>query len=50
MKAELLTRAEGLYRAVTQARSRANDTPVEVKANKIGNSLLEYVFSPLLGE
>ena len=46
-KAELLTRAEILFRAVTQARSRANDTVVDTKANKIGDKLLDFVFQPL---
>lgn len=46
-KAELLTRAETLFRAVTQARSRANDVVVDTKVNKIGETLLDYVFSPL---
>ena len=47
MKAELLERSEALFRAVTQARSRANDTEIDTKSNKIGKLLLEYVFSPL---
>jgi hypothetical protein len=46
-KAELLTRAETLFRAVTQARSRANDTVVDTKQNKIGEKLLGYIFKPL---
>ncbi len=47
LKAELLTRAETLFRAVTQARSRANDTVVDTKTNKIGETLLGYIFEPL---
>jgi len=47
LKAELLERSEALFRAVTQARSRANDTDIDTKSNKIGKMLLEYVFSPL---
>lgn len=47
LKAELLERAESLYRAVVQARSRANDSVVDVKSSKIGNSLLDFVFKPL---
>ena len=46
-KADLLTRAEILFRAVTQARSRANDTVVDTKAHKIGGDLLGYIFQPL---
>ncbi len=46
-KAELLERCEGLYRAVTQARSRANDHTIEAKDYKIGKLLLGYVFQPL---
>ena len=47
LKAELIERSEALYRAVTQARSRANDFEVDVKTNKIGKKLLDYVFEPL---
>jgi len=47
MKAELLTRAEILFRAVTQARSRANDAVVDTKTHKIGEDLLGYIFQPL---
>lgn len=47
LKADLITRAETLFRAVTQARSRANDSVVDVKTNKIGGKLLDYVFQPL---
>jgi hypothetical protein len=47
LKADLLTRAESLFRAVTQARSRANDSVVEVKTSKIASKLLGYVFRPL---
>ena len=47
LKAELLTRSEILFRAVTQARSRANDTVVDTKAVKIAGKLLNYIFEPL---
>lgn len=47
LKADLLTRSETLFRAVTQARSRANDSIVDTKTNKIGESLLGYIFKPL---
>jgi hypothetical protein len=47
MKADLLERGEELYRAVTKARSRANEQDIDVKSNKIGGKLLEYIFHPL---
>lgn len=47
MKADLLDRVEILLRAVTKARSRANDADIDVKLNKIGKKLLDYVFEPL---
>lgn len=43
-KAELLDRAETLLRAVRRARSRANDTEVDL-TKKIGGRLLRYVFN-----
>lgn len=47
-KAELLDRAEILYRAIAAARSRANEQPLEgVKDKAIGSKLLDYVFRPL---
>lgn len=46
-KAELLSRSESLFRAVTQARSRANDATVNLKDTKIADTLLGYVFEPL---
>jgi uncharacterized FlaG/YvyC family protein len=49
LKAELLDRVEALYRAVTKARSKANDHAIEINDKKIGADLLEYVFKPLLG-
>jgi hypothetical protein len=49
-KADLLERGEMLFRAVTQARSRANDQDIDVKSHKIGKTLLDYVLQPLLAE
>jgi hypothetical protein len=47
LKADLLERSEALFRAITQARSRANDIEVDAKANRIGKKLLDYVFQPI---
>jgi len=47
IKADLLERAENLFRVVTQARSRANEQPADVKTYKIGEALLKHIFSPL---
>jgi hypothetical protein len=47
LKADLLERSEALFRAITQARSRANDIEVDAKSHKIGKVLLGYVFTPL---
>jgi hypothetical protein len=47
LKAELLERSESLFRAVTQARSRANDTEIDTTTYKIGKKMLEFVFQPL---
>lgn len=46
-KADLLERSEILLRAVSKARARANEQDIDVKSNKIGRKLLEYVFLPL---
>jgi hypothetical protein len=46
IKADLLGQVEILYRAVTSARSKANDYSVE-GTQKIGAALLEFVFKPL---
>ncbi len=46
-KADLLDRVEILYRAVTKARSKANDHSVETGTNKLGKDLLDFVFAPL---
>jgi flagellar basal body rod protein FlgC len=48
LKADLLDRVETLFRAVTKARAKANEYSLESK-EKIGSTLLEYVFQPLLG-
>jgi hypothetical protein len=42
-KSKLLARCESLTRAVRQARSKANEAPVD-PAKKIGDSLLSYIF------
>lgn len=47
-KADLLERGEELLRAVTQARSRANSQEVDVATHKIGGSLLDVIFKPLI--
>jgi len=47
MKADLLDRVETLLRAVSKARSKANDHSIETKDLKLGAGLLEYVFQPL---
>ncbi len=47
MKANLLDRVETLYRAVTKARSKANEHAIETNDKKIGAELLEFVFKPL---
>lgn len=43
-KGNMIDRVESLIRAVKKARSRANDTEVNVRENRIGESLLKYVF------
>jgi|WetSurMetagenome_2_1015567.scaffolds.fasta_scaffold242732_1 hypothetical protein len=48
LKADLLDRVEILLRAVSRARSRANEQEIEVTDKKIGAKLLDYVFQPLL--
>jgi len=47
LKADLLDRVETLYRAVTKARSKANDLSLDVSGKKLGNDLLDFVFQPL---
>jgi len=46
-KAKLLDRCDQLARAVKRARARANEQEVDVKGHKIGDQLLDYVFSPI---
>jgi hypothetical protein len=49
-KADLLERAENLFRVVRQARSRANDHQIDkegVQTQKIGEKLLRHIFAPL---
>lgn len=43
-KGDMLDRVESLIRAVKRARSRANDDEINVADNKIGMTLLDYVF------
>jgi hypothetical protein len=47
-KADLLDRCDILVRAVRRARARANELEIDVKANKIGKKLLDFVFHPIL--
>lgn len=42
-KGDMLDRVESLLRAVKKARSRANEQEVDVKANKIGQILFDFV-------
>lgn len=44
-KGDMLDRVEMLARAVKKARSRANETEVDVTGLKIGTTLLKYVFN-----
>jgi hypothetical protein len=48
-KATLLDRVEALSRAVSKARSKANDHEIVTADKKIGAKLLEFVFSGLTG-
>jgi hypothetical protein len=43
-KGDILERAEALARAIKRARARANEVQVETTGNKIGATLLNYVF------
>ena len=43
-KGDMLDRVEELLRAVKKARARANEMEVDVRQNKIGDSVLNYVF------
>lgn len=47
LKAELLDRVETLLRAVSKARSKANDQVVDSEKHKLGKDLLDFVFKPL---
>ena len=44
-KGEMLDRVEGLLQAVKRARSKANEVEVDQRQNKIGDTVLNYVFS-----
>lgn len=46
-KADLLDRVETLLRAVSKARAKANEHPIDVANKKIGAELLDFVFQPL---
>jgi hypothetical protein len=48
-KSEMLDRCDRLLRAVKRARAKANETEIDQESNKIGQTLLEYVLSPLNG-
>lgn len=43
-KAQILDRIESVRRAVKQARARANEIDMDVRTNKIGQRILDYVF------
>jgi len=43
-KGDMLDRSEALLRAVRKARARANEIDVDVKADKIGDKVLGFVF------
>ena len=47
IKSDLLDRVETLLRAVSKARSKANDHAVDTHDKKIGAELLDFVFQPL---
>lgn len=44
-KAEMLDRAEHLLRAVKKATARANEREVQIEGNRIGDRVLDYIFS-----
>jgi hypothetical protein len=48
LKADLLNNADMLYRAVTKARSKANEHEINLEGKEIGAELLDYVFKPLI--
>lgn len=47
MKSDILDRCDILLRAVKRARARANELDLDVAGNKIGKTLLDFVFQPL---
>jgi hypothetical protein len=47
-KSEVLERGEDVLRAVVKARSRANESEIDVKTYKIGKTLLDHIFQPIL--
>lgn len=44
-KGDMLDRVENLLRAVKKARARANELDIDVKQNKIGETVLDFVFN-----
>ena len=48
LKADLLNNAEMLFRAITKARSKANEHEIDTDGKQIGAELLDYVFTPLI--
>lgn len=44
-KGDMLDRVEEVLRAVRKARSRANEMDMDVRQNRIGSTLLDYVFN-----
>ncbi len=44
-KGDMLDRVEEVLRAIKRARARANEMEIDVRQNKIGESVLNYVFS-----
>lgn len=44
-KGDMLDRVENLLRAVKKARARANELDIDVKLNKIGETVLNFVFN-----
>lgn len=48
LKADLIDRCDMLIRAVKKARAKANEQEINVATEKIGKTLLDYIFQPLL--
>lgn len=46
-KGQLLDNIEEVQRAVKKARARANETPIDVSATKIGKRVFDYIFMPV---